>query len=262
MGGEISQGKSVRSKEDSSIIYTSDPKFHDIQKNWNLYLKKIVQASEPTDEEYIKNQFKISTIPEQLATELLESLEKSTKLEFFTEDCDIRYVACRGKANTPAAQNIHFSYFSLSPKQLDLISTICEEMRPCLEACLGTPFRVFNVRAIETRSKSEGVGPNKLHKDGVFPAEIHKVLLYLTSAGLEIGTTGLTIKRHKKGTAYVEGPPGTFVFFNPVKTQHKGIPPKKIGSVKITVEIILCPSYETDISPFVAGTNSLFPIDP
>ena len=233
-----------------------------IKRKWAKRNIEILSTRNITDEDFLRNEFKISSIQESTATELLNSLELLPRIKYHGDDFNDRYV---GTSVNPQKAKTHaegFPNFDFKEEQLALVKLICEEVRPVVEACLGTGFKVVNVRGQQTLPGTEDFGPNKIHTDASLPKGIYKVLMYLTEAGMDCGTTHIPFKRYEGGKiehAYVIGPPGTYLFFDPVNIEHHGIPQKK-GN-KVLLEITIAPSYETEINPTFNGTNSVIPIE-
>jgi hypothetical protein len=83
--------------------------------------------------------------------------------------------------------------------------------------------------------------------------------MYLTAPSLGGGTTKV-FPGKKEDIAWSEGPPGSYLLFNPVTIPHSGIPPT-VGT-RVCLELIIVPSHKTEINPTFNGTNSTLPINP
>ncbi len=234
---------------------------------WDNYNQEILSKGIP-NVEFDLNEFKIGSISEQLAINLLKSLDSLPKRMYERNDCSELYLASLCLPKEVHAHNRFFSCFNFEKEQLALVKLICEELKPTIESCLGIGFKVINIKAQESCTNPRfKMGPNKLHTDG-FPNKIYKALVYLTEASAETGNTLLSLRKSKDykkdnkhvADAYVMGPPGTFLFFNPNTVAHKGIPPEK--GRKVILEITICPAYETEINPTFNGTNSRHPLRP
>jgi len=232
---------------------------------WNNYNQEVLSKRIP-NVEFDLNEFKIGSISEQLAISLLKSLDSLPKRMYERNDCSELYIASRCNPKEVHAHNRFFSFFNFEKEQLALVKLICEELKPTIESCLGVGFKVINIKVQESCTNPRfKMGPNRLHTDG-FPKKIYKALVYLTEASEKTGNTLLCFRKSKKykkahgADAYVMGPPGTFLFFNPNNIAHKGLPPEK--GRKVILEVTICPAYETEINPTFNGTNSRHPIIP
>ncbi len=230
---------------------------------WDNYNQEVLSKRIP-NVEFDLNEIKIGSISEQLAVSLLKSLDSLPKRLYERNDCSELYIASKCLSKEVHAHNRFFSCFNFEKEQLALVKLICEELKPTIESCLGIGFRVINIKAQESCINPRfSIGPNRLHTDG-FPEKIYKALVYLTEASEKTGNTLLSLRKSEKykkkhdADAYVMGPPGTFLFFNPNNVAHKGIPPEK--GRKVILEITICPAYETEINPTFNGTNSRHPI--
>ena len=79
------------------------------------------------------------------------------------------------------------------------------------------------------------------------------------------GNANFSMESSQHKVTSVSGPPGIFLLFNPVSTEHCGVPPAndtKGRKPRAMLELILCPSYESDINPTFNGTNSTHPVSP
>ena len=246
-------------------IFSDYPEYrYDIKPKWEKRNGEILSAGNEnvTDEGFLNNGFKISSIPESIAIELLKSLELLPRIKYAGDDFNDRYIGTVISHAKAEAVAKGFPNFDFKEEQLALVKLICEEVRPVVEACLGTGFTVVNVRGQQTLPETGDFGPNKIHTDSSLPKGIYKVLMYLTEAGMTCGTTHIPFKRIAGGKiehAYVIGPPGTYLFFDPINRAHHGIPQE--SGIKSLLEITVVPSYVTEINPTFNGTNSIIPIE-
>lgn len=173
--------------------------------------------------------------------------------------------AARGYLSNPnltpdaeAAINRDNVYLALEAPTLTAAGPLFEALADTVEACLGTPFRIVNVRAWRTHSKARRVEANGWHRDEPYPAVILKVIVYLTAAGPETGSTEVV---HTDGThSFSSGPAGTFLAFQNSELVHRGTPPVK-GTREI-LEVTVTPHPVRDLRPVCAGQNADFPISP
>jgi len=139
----------------------------------------------------------------------------------------------------------------------EILRLTFETLAAPVAACLGTRWRVLNVRAWKTRPGAEVMGPNAWHRDG-FPRFALKLMIYLTGANEEIGTTEIELEDGSRQT--ICGPEGTWLLFQNGDLRHRGIAPLK--GERVLVEITLGPSLRFNASPVFAGLNSAYPYHP
>ena len=131
---------------------------------------------------------------------------------------------------------------------------MCSQLSVEIKHCLGTGWKVVNTRAWESHLTSDEVGSNVWHTDG-FAKGLYKILIYLNEVGKQFGTT--EIELHNGQIFSVEGPPGTFVFFNSSDFIHRGVPPRT--GTRPVIELTVMPALWNDCRPIFAGQNALYP---
>lgn len=124
---------------------------------------------------------------------------------------------------------------------------------PVREA-MGTEWRVVNTRILETLPNAAIMGPNTWHGDG-FPPDLLKIMLYLSPAGPDCGTTEFQLDGSR--TSLIEGPPGTWVLFRNSTLIHRGVPPRT--GTRLAIEITLMPAWRRCTDSVFAGLNATYP---
>jgi len=124
------------------------------------------------------------------------------------------------------------------------------------QACLGYPVRVVNVRCWGIKSNSPEMGPNAWHTDS-FAHGINKILIYLTPASPEMGTT--EVRLGDNSVISLDGPAGSWILFDPTKFFHRGISPSSSAGERIILEITIAPSFCENLQPIFAGLNASYP---
>ncbi len=254
--GHISDGKEILSPEPANsknLIWMGEPEYEEVYQNWSNHLDSI------GIDDNIRHTFKIGNILEKLPIQLLDSLKSIPRVDYGKFDCKPDYVASMIKSNEATLWTRFLKYFDFKEEQLALVKLICEELKPSIENYLGTGFRIINIKAFETLPGAHHFGPNKVHRDSLYPTHTYKVFLYMTPPNLIDGTT-MIFPAKKEDITRLEGPAGTYLLFNPVTIQHNGIPPQI--KRRAMLEIILVPSHKTEINPTFNGTNSTCPISP
>lgn len=150
------------------------------------------------------------------------------------------------------------TFLRLEAPQRAALAPLLEELAEPVSACLGTGFRIVNTRCWKTAAEAAREETNGWHTDELYPAEVLKVMLYVTPAGASTGTTELVMDDGSRVMA--EGPPGTYLLFKNLERIHRGVPPRE-GS-RLIVELTLAPWLENDLRPRCAGLNAEFPLVP
>ncbi len=259
-GGHVSSGEPeiviMEPPEDKlDLIWMGRKKYgyDKVLQNWNNCLDSI--GVEPD----VAHTYIIDQVSENLVVQLLNSLKSIPRVEFNKFDCNTNYVASSMKNTEVLLWTRFLKFFNFKEEQLALVKLICEELKPVIENYLGTSFRIINVKSFETLPGSYYFGPNKRHRDSLYPMHTYKVFVYLTPPNIMDGTTYIYPTADDKDKISMSGPAGTYVLFNPVLMYHSGHPPEK--KRRAMLEIILVPSHKTEINPTFNGTNSTIPVE-
>ena len=248
---EILYRELVKAKD---FIWMGGPEYEEVYQNWNNYLE-FFNPKGDTNQKY-----KIGKVSENLVSRLLKSLKSIPQVPYDKFDCKSNYVPSRIKPTEAVLWTRFLKYFDFKEEQLALVKLICQELKPDIENYLDAPFKLINVKSFETLPGAAHFGPNKVHTDSLYPTHTYKVFLYLTPPNLDDGTTMIYPKDGGPKKVHMHGPAGTYLLFNPVYMHHEGIPPKL--KPRAMLELILVPSYETEINPTFNGTNSTCPVKP
>lgn len=228
---------------------------------WDLYpqfIKLSLSSSFPQDPEYVEKGYKQGLISREHIDHFKSLLlQEATTKSISHEDFDPHYVTHPNLRPYEEELNASHKLFDLNDKHYKALEPILEELKEPVAACLGTPWRVINILCWETFPEAHETGPNSWHTDGL-PFAVNKVMIYLTGANKDGGTT---ILKFEDGTShYVEGPIGTWMLFKISEILHKGEKPKQ-GS-RVVLEVRVVPSFNFDLRPYSAGFNAHYPIVP
>jgi hypothetical protein len=150
------------------------------------------------------------------------------------------------------------TYLLLGQEQRRRLAPVLQALAVPVRACLGTGFRVVNMRCWKTPTGSVREESQTWHKDELYPRETLKAMIYLSRVGPEFGSTELA---QGDGARVVpEGPPGTLLLFRNSVLTHRGVPPR--GHERTVLEFTLAPWPEDDLRPRSGGLNAEFPILP
>jgi hypothetical protein len=152
--------------------------------------------------------------------------------------------------------NASHTFVALGAEELALAEPLIEELRAPLEACLRAPFRVVNVRCWTTHTKAIATQTNDWHNDEGFPADVLKVMVYLSPASARTGTTAVAVGKDCR-RIIAEGPPGTFLIFKNYALTHRGVMPTE--GERLIMEVTTVPSLRSSTKPVFAGFNAEFP---
>jgi hypothetical protein len=207
------------------------------------------------DPEYVKQGFKLGVLSDT-DTVSMQNCIKSAPLEEMKESDHLPWYS----HNNFNEQGLSifaewFRFYDLSLAS-DVVHGVLRNNVPQIKACLGHDMRIVNVRCWGLLPNSPSYGPNAWHSD-CFPDGIHKLLVYLTPPGPLTGTTELQLNGE---IVSMDGPPGSWVFFNPSKILHRGLSPQT--GERIILEVTIVPAFKQSSRPVFAGNNAPYPIYP
>lgn len=224
---------------------------------WKIYPEFIsllsLHDSMKKDPEYALKGYKEGCISPHLISELLSLLQECAPTAISHDDFDPLYVHPDLRSYEKVLNQSH-KLFALKEKELKAIEPIIEELKEPLTHCLGSAWSVINVVCWETAPEAVDTGPNQWHKDGL-PLAVNKVMIYLTGASLDKGTTVLQFEDGSEH--FAKGPPGTWLLFKVSEILHRGLKPK-VGK-RIALEIRVVPTLTYDLRPYCAGFNAHYP---
>lgn len=175
------------------------------------------------------------------------------------EDCNPCYLHKSNLKGLEKQLEVGKEFLRFDDAHLHVIEASLESIRDELTGWFSSPWRVVNARCWRLNANTVHIGANTWHTDG-FPRCISKMLIYLTGAGKQIGTTELLLP---DGTILsVEGAPGTWFIFRNSKLLHRTIAPERLIKTQTVIELTLAPAGKHDLRPFDAGTNAMYPVLP
>lgn len=231
---------------------------------WDVFGRALREAAarrgraEP-DATFSRQGYRMGRLPEGPVAALVDSLERATPVLLAMDDYAPGF-AFNDALNPEAVAGINRSslFLDLGDEQRQRLIPLLEALEEPVGACLGTPFRVINVRCWKTPADAAREETNGWHTDELFPPEVLKVMIYLTPAGPQTGTTELALEDGSRVVA--EGPPGTYMLFKNFERTHRGVPPR--AGARWVLELTVAPWPEDDLRPFHAGLNAEFPLVP
>jgi hypothetical protein len=156
------------------------------------------------------------------------------------------------------AVNRDNTYFAFTPEVLASTQPILDALVEPVRSCLGTPWRLVNLRSWRTPSNAGAVESNGWHRDAPYPPMVLKIMVYLSEASPETGTTEVVQPDGSRTIAL--GPAGTFMVFKNFELTHRGVPPMR--GERLVLEVTVAPHTEDVQRPVHAGQNADFPLSP
>ena len=222
--------------------------------SWSAYSSAVHLTSRQCDRDYIADGVKIAAVSSERAAELLEVINSCPHRPLTVEDYAPGYQHNASIGKLLDDLNESFISYDLSGRPLTAIRRLCEEIDPEVRSCFGGPWKVVAAKAARTHAATREIGRNVWHSDH-FPAGLHKILIYLTPPSLETGTTEVRLRTGAVKT--VEGPPGTYLLFNPTELSHRGIPP--VRGERVSIDLTVVPSFFSGLDPVYPGQNGAYP---
>jgi hypothetical protein len=187
---------------------------------------------------------------------LCAAIAEAPVAAFSPSDHSPGYVFPKGDAEMASIFNAGYQFRRLDAPQARAIARALDELAPEIGRRLATGWRVINLKSWAIRIDTVQRGPNAWHRDG-FPVGTYKLMIYLTPIGATVGTTEVRLADGSSRT--VEGPPGTYLLFDPSVLWHRGVAPSDPGVQRTHVEITIMCAAVTDRRLAVGGLNSSYP---
>jgi len=229
--------------------------------SWRVYSKVLEYFWETgrrrvnRDSDFLRNGFKLGALNSDELTSLMDILENAPDQKLNAQDCHPEYLNNPYLEATQSKFDEHFHFYDFSG-QRDLLRKVLANYSSIIRGCLGHPARIVNIRCWGVLSAAPGEGPNAWHGD-YLAYGVHKMMVYLTPAGEETGTTEIRLK--DGSVESVKGPAGAWIFFNPTNSIHRGVPPHVEGYKRIILELTIVPAFKENFEPVFAGLNAQYP---
>jgi hypothetical protein len=231
---------------------------------WDLYPKftraySLLQGLDPKrNEQFLQYGFRQGVVDDDLNLNFLNAFQHAKMIPFVCEDFDPNYLApYDGVPNGIEEQlNKRHTYVMLGDAQLNALQPILSVLQKPVSECIGTFWRVVNVRAWKTPPQSEEFGPSDWHTD-CMPSMVLKIMFYPLGASEEKGTIALQCS---SGIYTLNEESGAWILFKNSDILHKGVAPQT--GERIAVEITIMPSSSYDTTPISAGQNVRCPSIP
>ncbi|MDP2635437.1 MULTISPECIES: hypothetical protein [unclassified Pseudoalteromonas] len=203
-------------------------------KIWDDYSLSCKKYASFKDDNDFSEQFYVSSVDPNFAYSLLDKLPKK---HVSVTKKDFTYGYVHNKSINEAElertnQSVKYLIPDVSFKQL-LNQTIVS-IYDGIKVKLGSHWQIETSKIKVFNQSETPVGSESFHLDG-YNKNIFKILLYLTPASLETGTTELLDSNNNVVT--ISGPSGTYLLFNNSKVTHKGIRGKNKNRVIIELTI-------------------------
>ena len=226
-----------------------------IHASWALHGRLVRQLGHARPSPaFAKDGYAIGHIPQDQVEACREMIRDADPVVMRAEDSAPGYRRSEKVYKVAKTLNAGHRYFRPRVGQLGPLVRVLETLGPGVREALGTEWRIVNTRVLETLAGAGVMGPNAWHGDG-FPPDMLKVMLYLSPAGRESGTTELRLP--DGSSLVVDGPAGTWVLFRNSVLIHRGLPP--LSGSRLAVEITLVPALRRSVVPVFAGLNATYP---
>jgi hypothetical protein len=211
------------------------------------------------DSEFVKHGFKQGLIPATLLELLREAVAKAPETQLIHEDYCPGYLHNDSLRERGLGEQVNRShaFLRIESCSTEVIASLVRTLERPVTRCLGTNWRIFNVKCWRTSPGAAAVGMNAWHTD-CMPLASLKIMLYATGASKTVGTTELELS--DGSTKEIEGPAGTWLLFKNNEIRHRGIAPG-CGSRTI-LELTIGPALLQQYRPVFAGTNAMYPFFP
>ncbi len=231
--------------------------------SWTVYPKFLRAYAQlnglvEIDQKYAAQLFQQGVISSDRITSFMTTLNQAKIIPILASQTNAKYHNHYEFDSQEEYYNKINKYLLLEDVQLKALKSILEELKLPIASCIGSPWRVVNVRCWKSHPRElqydvEG----GWHTDG-FPYDAKKIMLYPKGCSHEIGTTQFI-------SGYdVEGPPGTWLLFENTKIWHRAICPQlsEKAQDRLIVEITIAPAYKFELEPICAGHLALWPLTP
>lgn len=229
---------------------------------WDLYPKFVKAYSlcqnpnRKINEQFVNEGWVQGMIPSELFKPFLDIMRSADPVAFTENDADPNYSRSTLGAEQVEVLNKTLKYYVLNEQLLSALQPALESLKTPIEECLGSPWRIVNIRMWETFTQKTDIGPSGWHLDG-YPFRVQKFLIYPIGADAKRGTTELELAG---GNRIADGGPGTYLLFRNSEIMHRAVPPK--AASRFVIEVTIVPSIESDLSLVCAGNNARYPFFP
>jgi hypothetical protein len=224
---------------------------------WAAYDRMVLEeAATPTPRsaEFSTRGVHFSQLSSELAAETRSVVENAEVVPFRIGDFTPGFVTADFPVEVENSLNETSKFRHFDTRATWVIGDMLDSLKDEVAACLGTPWKVLNIRSWSTRPQSEVMGPYAWHSDG-FVDEIFKVMVYLTPLSVETGAIEFEIDgsvvQHKSPTE------GAWALFKNSAIKHRGV----AGTIqeRLAIEVTLCRAVAFDIRPRFPGLNAHWP---
>lgn len=226
---------------------------------WALY-PKYLQILSPFSEQdpcFKHWGYKSGSIDYPLMSQFLRSLENAKIIPIVADDYDLNYHHYAGFYVHEERYSQSHMFYMFEKEQFASLSPIIESLEGEITSCIGSNWRVVNVRCWKTFPSTKDGYSQEWHKDG-FPLSAIKLMIYPNGAGIERGSTELLLS---DGTSVMaESSEPAWLIFKNSELLHRGVSSKLKD--RLIIEITLVPSEELSLTPLCAGLNAQYPLLP
>jgi hypothetical protein len=235
---------------------------------WELYPKFVRLVALLTgkpwrrDPDFIARGCKQGILPSSILEMLQKAVAAAPEKQMLEDDYFAGYLHHNGlrqpaKETLERQTNRSHTFIAIETCPAEVIRGLVEALQRPLTECLGTSWRILNLKCWKTIPAALAVGMNAWHTDGM-PLVARKVMVYLTGASKRTGTTELNLP--DGSTTVIEGPPGTWLFFKNSELMHRGVAP--VTGSRTLLELTIGPALSQGYDATFGGTNGMYPVNP
>lgn len=211
---------------------------------WAAKLHWQLTSGRHRDPRFVKNRYISGQFPSDSVDAFLELLSRTPTYTAYAAQPRASYVYDETQGKRAQDYNRGREFFQLTSEHLKRVQGLLETVAEPIEAAAGFRWRVVNVIASRESDSDKPVGDREWHYD-CFADGAFKVLVYLTGASRERGTT--EVEPRKGETFLIEGPPGTWIFFDNNALRHRAIVAQK--GIRHLLQVTIAPAFKTSLRP-------------
>jgi hypothetical protein len=188
-------------------------------------------------------------LEEQMAVRLGDVLQASPMTPIRRDDFAIGYLSNSTQEQVDYLNTCN-EYRGITPELTAALGELLATIGPEIEQALGHPFRIGSTHQFQLKPSQK---PAYRHLDN-WPVSIRKVFILPQGAGQKLGTTWFRMRNGREIVLETDQP--IWVIFENSVVWHA---PVSSDALRPTIELDLLPAAETDLDPFYAGINGLYP---
>jgi hypothetical protein len=205
-------------------------------------------------ERFSREQAFFGVLPGDLAEKVQNCILSTGFVPFMRDDFAPGFVTVKWDCAAIETMNKISSYHDIGRHEAWILGDMLDFLKMPVADCLGSPWRVLNLRSWTTPPSTGNVEMYAWHTDNFVP-EIFKILVYLVPLSEETGS--VQVRLGGQEITHVSDAPGAWLLFNNTTIIHRGLPGTKAN--RTVIEITISRAADYDLTPRFPGLNSLWP---